>query len=190
MCTSTGLLVRMSRIVPGNRYDIRVMWDNLVDLGLWHMNGAPQNDELAKVMASVKNMVDKGFGGMEWDHPHPNWRVPHKGRDKKSPKEIGAAFESKDDAKIATALGLVPEQYAENRVLSSRRYLMECVIGMLKRWEILPGPLRGAASQLNRQFNIVGGILNLGILWPEIERNEAPMICRLMERRVQYHKRR
>ena len=189
-CTGAGLLVASSKTVPGNRHDFRVIKENPVDLGLFHMKGEPKSGESAKVMKKTDNLFDKGFVGAAKHFKHIKSLIPHRGRHIKSPKEIGEAYRSGNDAAVAAALGLTPEQYAENRKISSRRSLIERVIGRLKRWDILAGPFRGTASELNRQFDILGGITNLDILWPEIERNEAPLLAMLAARRAAYVKKR
>ena len=154
------------------------------------MNGEPHNDESAIIMKLLESLADLGFLGMQTTHPHINWSVPTRGKNKKSPKEITEAFKSKKKARIAEALGLTLQQYDENKKLSSRRSLIERVIGKLKRWDVLAGPFRGTASQLNRQFEIIGGIWNLDIVWHEVIRDEGSMIRRLMEMRSQYIKKR
>ena len=189
-CTGTGLLVAQSKTVPGNQHDFRVMKENPIDLGLFHMNGEPENEESAKVMEKVENIVDKGFAGMDKHFTHIKSVIPHKGKDVKSPKEIREAYKSKDKGAIASALGLTPEQYDENRANSSRRSLIERSIGSLKRWAILVGVFRGTASDLNRQFEILSGITNLEILWSEIEQNEAPLLAMLAKKRAAYTKKR
>ena len=68
---------------------------------------------------------------------------------------------------------------------------MERAIGSLKRWKVLDGaPFQGTASELNRQFEVLSGVVNLGMDWPEIERNEAPLLKKLAERRAAYTKKR
>ena len=77
-CTANGLLVHMSRTVPGNWHDFRVLKENPVDLGLFHMLGEPKNKESAKAMAIIKNLLDKGFIGMDTYFPYIWSFVPHK----------------------------------------------------------------------------------------------------------------
>lgn len=189
-CTGAGLIVAQSRTVPGNQHDFRVIKENRIDLGLFHMNGEPENEESAKVMEQVENLFDKGFIGMDKHFTHIKSVIPHKGKDIKSPKEIREAYKSKDNDAIASALGLTTKQYIENRAISSRRSLIERAIGSLKRWGILVGPFRGTASELSRQFDIIAGIVNLDILWPEIEQNEAPLLAMLAKKRAAYTKKR
>lgn len=188
-CTGRGHIVSAAT-APGNRHDFYIMRKNPLDLGLWHMNGEPLNDESAKVMKELRNLCDKGFVGMAKRFPHIRADVQHRGRNIKSPAEIKAAYESGDVAAISSALGLTPQQYRENREISSRRSLVERTIGSLKRWKVLDGPFQGTASELNRQFEVLSGVVNLGIDWPEIERNEAPLLKKLAERRAAYTKKR
>ena len=189
-CGFNAMLVYLSRTVPGNWHDMRIMKENPIDLGLWHMNGEPHNEESAKVMALLENLVDKGFKGIAKYYYHLMWNVPHIGKNKKSPKELVEAYKSKNKARIAAALGLTVQQLIENQQHSSRRSLVERVIGKLKRWTVLVGPFRGTASQLNRQYDILGGIWNLDKLWHEIKRDEGSIIDSLMEKRYQYIKKR
>ena len=189
-CIGTGLLADISKTVPGNQHDFRVIKENPVDLGLWHMNGKPENKESARVMNAVTVLDDRGFEGMKRHFKYIKSRTPYKGKNKKSAKEIKAAFHTRDDNIIAAALGLTPEQHAENKSISSERSLIERMIGRLKRWNILVGPFRGTASELNLQFEIITGVVNLGILWPEIQRDHGPLLTMLAKKRARYAKRR
>lgn len=189
-CTGKELLVGVSKTAPGNWHDFRIIKNNPLDLGLWKMLGKPKNKEAAKVMENTKMRLDLGFVGYKKIFTNVKTCLPHKGKNKKSPKDLVAAYKSKDKNAIAAALGLTPEQYDENRALSSERSLVERVIGKLKRWDVLGGIFRGTASELNRQFVIVSGLLNLSLLWPEIEREEHRLLVTLAENRAKFKKRR
>ena len=152
------------------------------------MRGAPESAESAKAMADMTVLADRGYIGMDKHFEHIKSRVPHKGKDVKPAKEIRAAYRSKNTAAIAASLGLTIQQYMENKSISSDRSLVERVIGRLKRWEVLSGIFRGSASELNRQFEILSGVVNMDILWPEIERTEAPLLESLMAKRAAYKK--
>lgn len=189
-CTGKELVVGVSKTAPGNRHDFHVIKNNPLDLGLWKMIGEPKNEEASKVMENVRMLLDLGFLGYKKIFTYVRAYLPHKGKNKKSPKELAAAFKSKDKKAIAAALGLTPEQYDENRALSSERSLVERVIGKLKKWEVLGGIFRGTASELNRQFVIVSGLRNLSLLWPEIEEKERHLLVTLAENRAKFKKRR
>ena len=189
-CTGRGLLVYKSATVPGNQHDMKVLKNNLPDLGLFQMIGEPQNEEAAKVIRKVVAYMDKGFTGIENECEWINAEIPDRGKNKKSPKELQEAYRSKDKKAIAEALGLTVEQYDRNMRISSVRSLIERMIGRLKRWEILSGVYKGTASSLNRQFEILSGVVNLEILWPEIEQNEGPLLAKLAARRTRHKVRR
>ena len=189
-CIGNGLLVAKTGTVPGNWHDMKVFKRDLPNLGLFHMEGKPHNEESAKVMRSLENYMDKGFIGIEKHCEYINAKIPTKGKNKKSPKEIKAAHRSGDKKAIAEALGLTVEQLDVNRSLSSTRSLIECMIGRLKKWEITSGTFRGTASDLNRQIEILSGIVNLEILWPEIEQKEGPLLAMLAARRARHKVRR
>lgn len=189
-CVGTGVFADISMTVPGNQHDFRVIKENLVDLGLWHMKGKPRNEESARVMNVTVVIDDSGFEGLKSRFKYIKSRTPHKGKNKKSAKEIKAAFHTRDDTIIAAALGLTPEQYAENKSNSSKRSLMERMIGRLKRWNNVVGPFLGTASELNLQFEIITGVVNMGILWHEIQRDHGPLLAMLAKRRAGYVKRR
>ena len=189
-CTGRGVLVHKSKTVPGNQHDMKVLKNNLPDLGLFQMGTEPQNEEAAKVIRKTAVYMDKGFIGIEKKCEHINAEIPDRGKNKKSPKELQEAYKSKNKKAIAEALGLTVEQYDRNMRISSERSLIERMIGRLKRWEILSGTYRGTASSLNQQFEILSGVVNLEILWPEIERNEGPLLAKLAARRTRHKVRR
>ena len=112
----------------------------------------------------------------------------HKGKNKKPLKEIKEAFKTGDDAKKAEALGLTPEQFAENQEISSVRASVEHAIGSLKRWRALCGPFQGTASELKQQAEIISGVVNLGTLWADVEKDEAPLLAMLAKKRAKYTK--
>ena len=185
-CIYNGILVAQTGNYPGNWHDMRVFTSNLPDLGLFNMREKPRNEEAAEVMRVMVNYMDKGFEGIKNYCEHINAEIPAKGKNKKSPKELQEAYRSGDKKAIAEALGLSVEQHDKNREISSERSIIERMIGRLKRWKILSGVYRGTASSLTQQYEILSGVVNLEILWPEIEQKEGPLLAMLAARRERH----
>ena len=161
-CNEDGLLVYLSETHSGNRHDYAILKDNPIDLGLYSMAGGPNTS--AELMQTILLYADRGFIGMEKDYPDIAARVPYRGKGKKSSKEIKAAYKTKDDKTIAYALGLTVQQYHHNKEISSVRSLVERVFANLKKYGALSGTHMGTASELNRTFDVIGGIHNLNIM--------------------------
>ena len=161
-CTQDGILVSVSKTCPGNRHDYAILKENLINLGLYDMEGGPDAD--AELMRKIKLYMDRGFLGVEKDYPDVAACIPHRGKDKKSSKEIKAAYKTKDDKTIADALGLTLQQYKDNKEISSIRSLIERILASIKKHGALAGPHMGTASELNRTFDVIGGIHNLEIM--------------------------
>lgn len=189
-CTARAMVLDLSKSAPGNQHDMALSRDNPMNFGLWSTVERPKTAAARMVMRIMRLILDKGFIGFGNYFPWVNTWLPHKGKNKKSPKELVAAYKSRDNEAIAAALGLTLDQYIENMKQSSVRSLIERVIGKMKRWEVLAGIFRGTASELNRQFVIISGILNLSVLWPEIERDEHQLLFTLARERAGYRKRR
>lgn len=161
-CNEDGLLVYMSGTYSGNHHDYSILKENPIDLGLYSMAGGPNTS--TELMQKILLYADRGFIGMEKDYPDIAARVPYRGKDKKSSREIKAAYKTKDDKAIAYALGLTIQQYKHNKEVSSVRSLVERVFANLKKYGALSGPHIGTASELNRTFDVIGGIHNLEII--------------------------
>ena len=187
--TGTGKVVSVDS-APGNEHDYTMLKNNPPDLGLFNMSKEPETKEEIKVMDQIEVYVDKGYTGIKKDFGFVKSNIPHKGRNKKSPKEIKEAFKTEDDTKIAEALGLTPAQYAENKEISSKRSLNERIIGSMKRWGVLAGPFYGTSSDLKQQLEIISGIVNLETEWEGIERDEASLLAALAKKRANYTKHR
>ena len=212
MVTLTRLILQIFT-GPGNRHDYGLLKDNLPNFGLLNMSkefnsGAESggdddnakdaeptrtaskeiNIEEDKVLDQVEIYGDKAYAGMKKDFSRINSRVMHKGKNKKSLKEIKEAFRTGDDTKKAEALGLTPKQYAENKEMSSVRSRVKHTIGSLKRWGVLRGPFYGTASELKQQAEIISGVVNLETLWADVEKDEAPLLAMLAKKRAKYTK--
>lgn len=185
--TETGLFVHVES-GPGNEHDYHMFKRSPLKLGLFNMTKKPESAEEIIVMAKTLLSCDKAYVGMKADFPDTNSNIPHKGKNKQTSKEIRKAYKTQDVKQIARALGLTPEQYAENKEISKRRSFIERKIGSAKRWRVTAGPYPGTASDLKQQFEIVCGVLNLRTLWSEIEQNEAPLLAKLAEKRAKYTK--
>ena len=189
-CIYNGILVAQTGSYPGNWHDMKVFTSSLPDLGLFNMREKSRSEEAAEVMRVMVNYMEKGFEGIKNYCEHINAEIPAKGKNKKSPKELQEAYRSGDKKTIAEALGLSVEQHDKNRKISSERSIIERMIGRLKRWEILSGVYRGTASSLTQQYEILSGVVNMEILWPEIEQNEGPLLAMLAARRERHRVRR
>ena len=141
-----------------------------------------------KVMKQLGFYGDKAYTGIMKDFKSVNSQVLYKGKNKESVKEIKKAYKTGDIARIAKALGLTVKQHVENKKKSNIRSLIERIIGILKRWGILRGPFSGTASDLKQQFEIISGVVNLGTLWADVEKDEAPLLDMLAKKRAKYTK--
>ena len=82
-------------------------------------------------------LVDSGFQGMQ--HAHPETWLPVK-KSKKKP--------------------LTEEEKRRNKELSSRRVLVENVIGSIKRFKIVSCRYRNRRKRFSLRFNLIAGIYN------------------------------
>ena len=190
MATKTKVVVDIPKPAPGNQHDITISRNNPVDFGLWSTKELPKMLGAAVTMQMILLLMDKGFIGYDKYFPWVRAWIPHRGRNKKSPKELAEACRSKDMEAIAAANGLTLEQYLENMRQSSERSLIERIIGRMKMWQVLVGIFYGTATELHRQYIIISGFLNLSVLWHEVERDEPQLLATLREKRARYKKRR
>lgn len=100
-CNEDDLLVYLSETHSGNRHDYAILKDNPIDLGLYSMAGGPNTS--TELMQKILLYADRGFIGVEKDYPDIAARIPSRGKDKKSSKEIKAVYKTKDDKTIAHA---------------------------------------------------------------------------------------
>ena len=190
MAAKTEVIFDVTKSAPGNQHDITICRNNPVDFGLWSTASIPDCLGAAVTMRIIILLLDKGFIGYGKYFPWVRTWIPHRGKNKKSPKELAEAYASKDMEAIAAAHGLTLEQYRENLEQSSERSLIERIIGRMKMWRVLAGIFYGTASQLHQQFIIVSGFLNMSVLWHEVERDECQLLAALREKRARYRKRR
>ena len=95
-----------------------------------------------KINVAIKILADTGYLGI--DKLFKNSEIPQKNTKKKK---------------------LTKEQKKENKELSSKRVLVENVIGSLKRFRILSERYRNRRKRFGLRFNLIAGIYNfeLGI---------------------------
>ncbi|MBK5941806.1 hypothetical protein CCR96_21655 [Halochromatium roseum] len=98
-------------------------------------------------LSSVEVSVDLGYQGIKDDYPNfHRINIPHK-----KPKK------SKSSNPVLT-----PEQKKENRAISSKRIVVEHLIGDLKAFHILSNTFRNRATRMADQvILVVAGLANL-----------------------------
>ena len=142
-----GAVIGMSRSSVGPTGDITLLREDPMPFGRWTESmrdgSTPEEDR-------IRVWVDRGHQGTGKDLPGATLMIPHR--------------RSKNH-RILTA-----EQREHNHLVNSTRVRVEHSIGRLKRYARLADPYDGTISQLNHEFNVITGLVNLRLLWDKIDK--------------------
>jgi len=136
-----GLVLDVSRSVPGSTHDMTLIRDDPPDLGrLTERMRNPRCPESRK--ATI--YADLGYLGLEREHPGALIRQP---------------------AKRGRGMELTKTQKAGNKRINRKRVTVEHSIGRIKQHRRMAGPYEGTAEEFNRELMVVTGLVNLRMLW-------------------------
>ena len=174
-----GLILWISKSVPGSTHDLTLLKDNMPDFGSLTdmmsqegapesgctnlmMNNGPPNASFLIGLASRQPVivVDKGLKGVEKVYPGAYIMIPTK-RNMGSDCETGRLSQADKDY---------------NTEVSRIRIKVEHAIGKIKEYWIMRRPFNGTPEELNVKINVVTGLVNLKHMWKDIARRDAELI--------------
>ena len=142
-----GVVIGISRSSVGSTGDITLLREDPMSFGKWTESmrdgSTPEEDR-------IRVWVDRGYQGTGKDLPGATLMIPYK---------------RYKNHRILTA-----EQKEHNHLVNSTRVRVEHSIGRLKRHARLTDPYDGTISQLNYEFNVITGLVNLHLLWDKIDK--------------------
>ena len=139
--TSDGVILGASDAKPGSKSDITEFREVLPDMGII-AESMTDPDTPPDKQLTLKG--DSGYQGVANDCPGADVIIPFK-------KPPGGK--------------LTPDQKEHNRKLSSKRVVVEHVMGDLKEYRVLRGPFIGTPEEFNEIFNVITGLVNLRKMW-------------------------
>ena len=142
--TSDGGILGISGTKPGSTHDITELRESIGDMGVI---GESMRDPDTPADERLELLGDGGYQGVAKDCPGANVTTPTK-----KPRNGE----------------LTPGQKQRNKSLSSRRIVVEHVMGDIKEYKIMRGPFVGTPEQFNETFNVITGLVNLKKMWPNL----------------------
>lgn len=134
-----GDILEVSDYVPGSTHDLELLRSSPAKMGIVSRSLEGKSGAML-----CYEYGDKGFQGMQNDHPGAVVRIPAK-----RPRKPGK---------------LTEVQKALSAACSRVRIVVECAIGRCKRYKCLRYPVRRTAKNARRTLVVVTGLVNLHML--------------------------
>ncbi len=151
-----GLIIAIGNTYPGSTHDIEMIKDRRLPLG--YMADDMTRPDIPK-KARINVYTDAGYVGIMNPLPGINSKQPYKRPRKRKGKP---------------KVKLTPEQKEHNKRINKIRITIEHCIGRMKKYNILKGQFGGTKEELNEEINIITGLVNLHLMYPQIKRGTEP----------------